>query len=99
MERIAAVARAHTKGLDRFREDRRFTNVRQLGSIAALDLVTDDAGYLAGIGPRLYDNFLRRGLLVRPLGNTIDLMPPYCSTAQEIDRVFDAISEIVDEIG
>jgi adenosylmethionine-8-amino-7-oxononanoate aminotransferase len=99
MERIAAVARAHTKGLDRFREDRRFTNVRQIGSIAALDLVTDDAGYLAGIGPRLYDNFLRRGLLVRPLGNTIYLMPPYCSTAQEIDRVFDAISEIVDEIG
>jgi adenosylmethionine-8-amino-7-oxononanoate aminotransferase len=99
MERIAAVARAHTKGLDRFREDRRFTNVRQLGSIAALDLVTDDAGYLAGIGPRLYDNFLRRGLLVRPLGHTIYLMPPYCSTAQEIDRVFDAISEIVDEIG
>jgi adenosylmethionine-8-amino-7-oxononanoate aminotransferase len=99
MERIAAIARAHTRGLDRFRGDPRFANVRQIGSIAALDIVTDDAGYLAGIGPRLYDNFLHRGLLVRPLGNTIYLMPPYCSTPQELERVFDAIGEIVDGIG
>jgi adenosylmethionine-8-amino-7-oxononanoate aminotransferase len=99
MERIAAVARAHTRGLDRFRGDRRFANVRQIGSIAALDIVTDDPGYLAGIGPRLYDGFLRRGLLVRPLGNTIYLMPPYCSTPQELERVFDAIGEIVGAIG
>lgn len=99
MERIAAVARAQTSGLDRFREDRRFINVRQIGTIAALDVVADDAGYLAGIGPRLYDIFLSRGLLVRPLGNTIYLMPPYCSTPDELDSVFDAISEIADGIG
>ncbi|GEC16414.1 adenosylmethionine--8-amino-7-oxononanoate transaminase [Nitrobacter winogradskyi] len=99
MERIAAVARAQTSGLDRFREDRRFVNVRQIGTIAALDVVADDAGYLAGIGPRLYDHFLSRGLLVRPLGNTIYLMPPYCSTPQELDSVFDAISEIADAVG
>jgi adenosylmethionine-8-amino-7-oxononanoate aminotransferase len=99
IERIAAVARAHTHGLDRFREDRRFTNIRQIGAIAALDVATDDPGYLAGIGPHLYDNFLRRGLLVRPLGNTIYLMPPYCSTPQELECVFDAISEMVDGIG
>ncbi len=99
MERIAAVARAQTGGLGRFREDRRFINVRQIGTIAALDVVADDAGYLAGIGPRLYDSFLGRGLLVRPLGNTIYLMPPYCSTPQDLDSVYDAISEIADAVG
>ena len=99
MERIAAVTRAQTQGLDRFREDRRFRNVRQIGTIAALDIATDDAGYLACIGPRLYNDFLDRGLLVRPLGNTIYLMPPYCSTPHELDRVFSAIREIVDGIG
>jgi adenosylmethionine-8-amino-7-oxononanoate aminotransferase len=98
MERIAAVASAQTKGLDRFRDDRRFTNVRQIGTIAALDIATNDSGYLAGIGPRLYNDFLARGLLVRPLGNTIYLMPPYCSTANELDFVFDAMGEIVDKI-
>lgn len=99
MEHIVALARAQTSGLDRFREDRRFINVRQIGTIAALDVVADDAGYLAGIGPRLYDSFLSRGLLVRPLGNTIYLMPPYCSAPHELDSVFDAIGEIADEIG
>jgi adenosylmethionine-8-amino-7-oxononanoate aminotransferase len=97
MERIAAVARAQTGGLDRFREDRRFINVRQIGTIAALDVVVDDAGYLAGVGPRLYDSFLSRGLLVRPLGNTIYLMPPYCCTPHELDNVYDAISEIASQ--
>lgn len=99
MERIADVARTQTKGLDRFRDDRRFTNVRQIGTIAALDIAAADAGYMADIGPRLYREFLARDLLVRPLGNAIYIMPPYCSTADELDLVFDAIGDIADEIG
>jgi adenosylmethionine---8-amino-7-oxononanoate aminotransferase len=98
MERIARVAACHTKGLDRFRDDRRFANVRQIGTIAALDIAANDAGYMADIGPRLYQGFLARGLLVRPLGNTIYIMPPYCSTADELDLVYEAIGEIADEI-
>jgi adenosylmethionine---8-amino-7-oxononanoate aminotransferase len=98
MERITRLAALHAERLDRFRENRRFANVRQIGTIAALDLVASDAGYMANIGPTLYQGFLARGLLVRPLGNTIYLMPPYCSTAGELDRVYDAIDEITSEI-
>jgi adenosylmethionine-8-amino-7-oxononanoate aminotransferase len=98
MERIARLAALHTERLDRFRDNRRFANVRQIGTIAALDLVASDAGYMANIGPTLYQGFLARGLLVRPLGNTIYLMPPYCSTAGELDRVYEAMDEITSEI-
>jgi adenosylmethionine-8-amino-7-oxononanoate aminotransferase len=98
MERIARLAALHTERLDRFRENRRFANVRQIGTIAALDIVASDAGYMANIGPSLYQGFLARGLLVRPLGNTIYLMPPYCSTAGELDLVYEAIDEIAGEI-
>ncbi|WP_316189355.1 adenosylmethionine--8-amino-7-oxononanoate transaminase [Bradyrhizobium sp. SZCCHNS1054] len=94
MQRIAALAEVHARALDRFRDDRRFANIRQLGTVAALDLAVPDAGYLADIGPRLYRHFLARDLLVRPLGNTIYLMPPYCSTETEIGRVYDAIAAI-----
>jgi adenosylmethionine-8-amino-7-oxononanoate aminotransferase len=94
LQRVADLAAAHARGLDRFRDDRRFANVRQLGTIAALDLAVTDAGYMADVGPRLYAQFMARGLLVRPLGNTIYLMPPYCSTAGEIDAVYDAIGEV-----
>jgi adenosylmethionine-8-amino-7-oxononanoate aminotransferase len=94
MERIKGIAAVHTKALDRFRDDRRFANVRQIGTIAALDLAVTDAGYLADIGPRLYRHFITRGFLVRPLGNTIYLMPPYCSTADELNAIYQAIAEI-----
>jgi adenosylmethionine-8-amino-7-oxononanoate aminotransferase len=96
LERIAAICRLQSQGLERFRDDRRFTNVRQIGTIAALDIVSDDAGYLAAIGPRLYQDFLSRNLLVRPLGNTIYIMPPYCSGESELGLVYDAISDIAD---
>jgi adenosylmethionine---8-amino-7-oxononanoate aminotransferase len=97
-ERIARLTALHTERLNRFREDRRFANVRQIGTIAALDLVASDGGYMASIGPRLYQSFLARGLLVRPLGNTVYLMPPYCSTENELDLVYHAIGEIADEL-
>jgi adenosylmethionine---8-amino-7-oxononanoate aminotransferase len=98
MEGIARLTALRTERLDCFRENRRFANVRQIGTIAALDIVASDAGYMANIGPRLYQSFLARGLLVRPLGNTIYIMPPYCSTAGELDLVYEAIVEIADEI-
>ena len=98
MERILRLAGLHSERLDRFRDDPRFTNVRQLGTIAALDIAVKDAGYMANIGPALYQRFLARGLLVRPLGNTIYIMPPYCSTAAELDLVYEAIGEIADQI-
>lgn len=99
MERIARVAALHTDRLNRFRDDRRFANVRQIGTIAALDIVASDAGYMANIGPYLYQSFHARGLLVRPLGNTIYIMPPYCSSEGELDLVYQAIGEIADGIG
>jgi adenosylmethionine---8-amino-7-oxononanoate aminotransferase len=95
-QRIADLAAVHARMLDRFRDHPRFSNVRQIGTIAALDLEVRDAGYLADVGPRLYGHFIGRGLLVRPLGNTIYLMPPYCSTAGEIEAVYDAIAEVAD---
>jgi adenosylmethionine---8-amino-7-oxononanoate aminotransferase len=98
LERVAAIARLHSLGLDRFRDDRRFTNVRQIGSIAALDLASGETGYLAGVGPRLYQGFLSRNLLVRPLGNTIYIMPPYCSGANELGMVYQAIADVIGEM-
>jgi adenosylmethionine-8-amino-7-oxononanoate aminotransferase len=63
-------------------------------SIAALELAVIDAGYLAEARPHLYWHFIARGCLVRPFGNTIYLIPPYCSTESEISTVYDAIAEI-----
>ncbi|MES1983408.1 MAG: adenosylmethionine--8-amino-7-oxononanoate transaminase [Pseudomonadota bacterium] len=70
-----------------------FTSPRQQGTIAAVDLVTGDHGYLSSVAPALRAFFLERGLLLRPLGNTIYVMPPYCTDAGQLTCIFDAIAE------
>ena len=97
--RVAALAAAQAARLARFEADDRFANVRSCGTIAALDLRVPDAGYLAEIGPKLRAFFLARGLLVRPLGEIIYLMPPYCVTEAELDSLYDAIAEAPDALG
>jgi adenosylmethionine---8-amino-7-oxononanoate aminotransferase len=94
--RVAAVATMQEKALTPFRADDRFKNVRRTGTITALELDVRDGGYLAGIGPKLLAFFGNRGLLLRPLGNTIYVMPPYCVTQADLDEIYAAIVEAAD---
>ena len=96
-DRIAALAVGQEKALAPFRDDSRFENVRRIGTIAALDLKVPDAGYLAGVTPGLTRFFFDRGVLLRPLGNTIYIMPPYCITEAELGSVYGAIRAAADE--
>ena len=91
--RIAALAREIGERLSSVAATPAFSNPRQVGTIAALDLIASDAGYLSSLAPALRAFFLERGLLLRPLGNTIYVMPPYCTTSAQLDRIFDAIAE------
>ena len=93
-ERIDALTERQRRHVARFADDPRFRNTRQLGTIAALDLNVPAGGYLSEVGPRLRAFFRERQLLIRPLGNVIYLMPPYCVTADELDRAYDAIDEV-----
>ncbi|TIO02165.1 MAG: aminotransferase class III-fold pyridoxal phosphate-dependent enzyme, partial [Mesorhizobium sp.] len=90
-ERVATLAQMQGEKVARFNQDPRFANARTAGTIAALDLRVGNAGYLAEVGPRLRAFFLDRGLLVRPLGNVIYVLPPYCVTSGELDRLYSAI--------
>jgi adenosylmethionine-8-amino-7-oxononanoate aminotransferase len=98
-DRIAAIADHHARWLGKLADDPRFENLRQTGTIAALDIKVGDAGYLAGIGPKLYAYFHERGLLLRPLGNTVYSMLPYCVTPEDLDEVYDAICDSVRHLG
>jgi adenosylmethionine-8-amino-7-oxononanoate aminotransferase len=92
-ERVAALGAMQEERLAVFRKDGRFENIRRLGTIAALDLKVSDPGYLANIAPDLMRFFQAQGVLLRPLGNTIYVMPPYCTKAGELDLVYDAIAQ------
>jgi adenosylmethionine-8-amino-7-oxononanoate aminotransferase len=91
--RIHALEAMHRTRLERFEADPRFGNVRQTGTIVALDVNVPASGYLSDAGPKLRAFFRERQLLIRPLGNVIYLMTPYCVTAEDLDRTYDAIGE------
>ena len=74
-----------------------------LGDVGVVELVSDkqskDAGgYLDEIGPRLTRAFLERGLLLRPLGNVVYVMPPYVITQAETEWMLQQVREVLGAI-
>ncbi|MGT2446992.1 adenosylmethionine--8-amino-7-oxononanoate transaminase [Ensifer adhaerens] len=97
--RIETLVARQRRNLARFADDPRFGDVRQIGTITALDLTVPSGGYLAEVGPQLRAFFRKRGLLIRPLGNVIYLMPPYCVTDADLGRAYDGIDQAASLFG
>jgi adenosylmethionine---8-amino-7-oxononanoate aminotransferase len=93
---VARTCALQEERIGRFANNARFRNVRLIGTIAALDLAVDEEGYLATIGLELMRFFNARGLLLRPLGPTIYVLPPYCVTGADLDLAYAAIEEAAD---
>ena len=96
-ERIADLAARQASRLEALARHSRIANARQIGTITAVELRGED-GYLSQIGPRLLAFFGDRDLLLRPLGNTVYVMPPYCIDDTDLDRIYAAIAEACDVI-
>jgi adenosylmethionine-8-amino-7-oxononanoate aminotransferase len=65
-------------------------DVRIRGSIAAVEIEAS-GGYLADVGKRMKQTCLDRGVFLRPLGNVLYAMPPYCTSTQSLQRIADAM--------
>lgn len=65
--------------------------VRQLGTIIAVEIEQFNADYFSSIRDEAYQYFLDHGLLIRPLGNIIFLNPPYCTTDEQLDKMYNGI--------
>ena len=92
MARIAALAAAQETARAMLAGVPGIENARTCGTILALDYRVASAGYLSNIGPRLLAHFREAGLLIRPLGNTAYLMPPYCIEPADLARCHDALA-------
>jgi adenosylmethionine---8-amino-7-oxononanoate aminotransferase len=64
-------------------------NARSLGTVLAFELNTGRDEYINAIGPAISRSALDTGIYLRPLGNTVYFMPPYCITEKEMDQVYD----------
>jgi len=77
----------------------RMRRLRVCGTVAALDVVIDEEeGYLHALGLRLRQRFLDRGFLLRPLGNVLYVLPPYCIEREQLAAVYACMREEVERL-
>ncbi len=70
-------------------------NIRQLGTVVAMEVETAQGSYMSELAPRLMAQFRARDVLLRPLGNTLYVMPPYCISDADLALVYAAIGAVL----
>jgi adenosylmethionine---8-amino-7-oxononanoate aminotransferase len=98
LERNQATARCMQEALAGFSDHAHVGDVRQMGMIAAIELVKDRKTlepfpWQERRGLRVYQYGLKNGALLRPLGNVIYLMPPYCISESQIAQLSQTIAD------
>lgn len=97
--RFATLEAKHQTRMEMLKQDDRLENGRVLGTIAAIDLKKGkEKGYFNEHGPKLRHLFLEHGVLMRPLGSVIYMMPPYCITDDELDHIYNSIPKVLDQL-
>ena len=74
----------------------RIRNLRQTGTVVAFEVEVSDEGYTSDLKEIFTKKSLERGVYLRPLGNTVYIMPPYCITDEELSRVYEVIVEVLE---
>ncbi len=96
---IARITTSHLRFGKKISAHRAVHDVRSLGTIIAIELKTEEGtSYSHTIRKKIYDYFLSRNLLLRPLGNIIYIVPPYVITDAELERIYAAIEEFLNAL-
>lgn len=97
-DRIATIAKIHAERLAQLRGMHQVGDTRQIGTMGAIELVAEDAGYLSSLRPKLYGFFLEHGVLLRPLGNVVYVLPPYVIEPEELHHVYDVMVDAIETL-
>ena len=103
LERIRRIERMFTERLPPLKSLPHVGDVRVLGGVGVVELVRDKktkeaGGYLDKTGGELAAEFLKRGVLLRPLGNVLYVMPPYVISEKDLDYVLDQIIDVIGNV-
>nr|AGU11790.1 Aminotransferase class-III [uncultured organism] len=96
LDGIAALGARQQQRLDALSSHPSVRNPRRLGTIAAFEVADPNSDYLAAMGPSLSALARSRGVLLRPLGNTVYVMPPYSIEDPDLDLIYAVICEFLE---
>ncbi|GAB4130914.1 MAG: adenosylmethionine--8-amino-7-oxononanoate transaminase [Raineya sp.] len=96
---ITHIGERHIEFELKVRGHKKLSDVRSIGTILALELQTqEETSYFNQIGKSVYQYFLEKNILLRPLGNVLYLMPPYCIKEEELDWVYQEVLVFLDSM-
>lgn len=82
---------AHQKFCSEWSSHPKLKRCQVLGTLLAIEYQTDTRSYFQKMRDHLYQFFLSNGILLRPLGNVLYVMPPYCIQEDELTFIYDHI--------
>jgi adenosylmethionine-8-amino-7-oxononanoate aminotransferase len=94
----------HNKELHNQLEDyaqaypKKVRSVRTLGTIIAFDIPQGEDGYLNNLSGKFTRAAMEKGVYIRPLGNTVYLMPPYCLQETEWQRIRSVLFDVLEAL-
>jgi adenosylmethionine-8-amino-7-oxononanoate aminotransferase len=99
-EKIKNIHAQHLDFADKLDNCEIIENVRVTGTILAFDVKTEysDYFYTNPVKTILYDYFIEQGIILRPLGNVVYILPPYCIQEDSLQKVYEVILKSIEFI-
>ena len=99
MLNIQRIAAMHSEFANKINHHHKIKTTRQTGTILAMEWETGrDTSYFSSLRDKLYLYFLAAGIILRPLGNIIYILPPYCISNEELSYIYGKIEQALEEI-
>ena len=98
-QQIQQISQQHLAFQQRIATHPRVKTTRILGVIFALEIKTEsDQAYYGALRNKLYAYFLANGVILRPVGATIYILPPYVITPQQLQKIYQVIEAALVEV-
>lgn len=95
LKSIERISKRHFMFAESIKTHPYVSEVRTLGTILAIELKAGETSYFNNIRKVIYDFFLTRNILLRPLGNVLYVLPPYIITDEELDKIYASITDFL----
>jgi len=99
MDNIKRIESMHSNFAEKIKHHPKIKTTRQTGTILAMEWETgSNTSYFSSLRDKLYLYFLNAGIILRPLGNILYILPPYCITNDELNYIYDKIENALEEL-
>lgn len=96
---INRIADLHAIFVQRISTHAKINEARSKGTILAIDIRTDaTSSYFNNIRLKAYRFFIAKGIVMRPLGNIIYVLPPYCISTDDLKYIYSSIEEFLNTL-